>query len=183
MRITKLIVLIFIVLSSTLLNAEDRDVNLNRLFKELKSNNVKSAYEAEKKIWKIWSTHPTDQQLTDRLAEGSKLVRDNQLFEAVEIFTEVINIDPIWAEAWNKRATVLYLMSDYNGSQNDIDEVLRLEERHFGALAGQGLVNIKLKKYEKALMSYEKAQKFYPSMKSVKGMIKKIEKQIRRQST
>ena len=61
------------------------------------------------------------------------------------IFTEVINKDPSWAEAWNKRATVLYMIGNYEGSQNDINKVLNLEKRHFGALAGQGLVNIQLK--------------------------------------
>ena len=50
-------------------------------------------------------------------------------------------------------------MGEFQKSQNDIDNVLKLEERHFGALAGQGLVNIQLKNYEKAIMSYEKAQK------------------------
>ena len=71
----------------------------------------------------------------------------------------------MWAEAWNKRATVLYLLGEFQKSQNDIDKVLELEERHFGALAGQGLVNIQLKNYEKAIMSYREAQKIYPSMK------------------
>ena len=60
--------------------------------------------------------------------------------------------------------------------------VLELEERHFGALAGQGLVNIQLKNYEKAIMSYEKAQKIYPSMKSPKIMIKEIKELIKQQS-
>ena len=98
------------------------------------------------------------------------------------IFTEVINKDPSWAEAWNKRATVLYMIGDYQGSQNDINKVLNLEKRHFGALAGQGLVNIQLKNYEKAINSYKKAQKIYPSMKSPKIMIKEIEKLIKKQS-
>ena len=135
--------------------------------------------EIEQKIWKIWSTHPTDQFLTTRLAEGSKLVRNNQLVRAVDIFTEVIEKDPTWAEAWNKRATVLYLLGDYQSSQNDIDKVLKLEKRHFGALAGQGLVNIKLENYEKAIKSYEKAQEIYPAMQSPKIMIEQIEQLIK----
>ena len=60
---------------------------------------------------------------------------------------EVIELDPNWAEAWNKRATVLYLMGKYQLSQNDIDKVLSLEKRHFGALSGQGLVQLSLKIY------------------------------------
>ena len=61
------------------------------------------------------------------------------------ILTNVINLDPKWAEPWNKRATVFYIIGEYKKSQNDINKVLELEKRHFGALAGQGLVNIKLK--------------------------------------
>jgi len=119
--------------------------------------------------------------LTLELAEGSKLVRNNQLIKAIEIFTQVIDKDPSWAEAWNKRATVLYMIGDYRGSQNDIDKVLNLEKRHFGALAGQGLVNIKLENYEKAIESYEKAQEIYPTMQSPKIMIKEIEELINQQ--
>ena len=66
------------------------------------------------------------------------------------------------------------MIGDYQGSQNDINKVLNLEKRHFGALAGQGLVNIQLKNYEKAIKSYEKAQEIYPAMQSPKIMIKKF---------
>ena len=66
-------------------------------------------------------------------------------------------------------------------SQNDIDKVLSLEQRHFGALAGQGLVNIKLKNYEKAIESYEKAQDIYPAMQSPKIMIKQIRELIKKE--
>ena len=116
------------------------------------------------------------------LSEGSTLVKNDKLNEAVNIFTKVIELDPSWAEAWNKRATVLYLLGEFQKSQNDIDKVLELEERHFGALAGQGLVNIQLKNYDKAIMSYEKAQKIYPTMKSPKIMIKEIKELIKQQS-
>ena len=94
------------------------------------------------------------------LSKGSDLVNNQKLNEAIIIFSKVIDLDPEWAEAWNKRATVLYLIGEYQGSQNDINKVLQLEDRHFGALAGQGLVNIQLKNYEKAMMSYEKAKSF-----------------------
>ena len=101
------------------------------------------------------------------------------MYEAVQIFTKVIALDPKWAEAWNKRATVLYLLGEFQRSQDDIDKVLELEKRHFGALAGQGLVNIKLKNYEKAIKSYEKALEIYPSMQSPEVMIKEIEALIK----
>ena len=77
-------------------------------------------------------------------------MNENKLEEAYDIFTKVIDKDPNWAEAWNKRATVLYLMGEYELSQSDINKVLQIEKRHFGALTGQGLVQIALENYEKA---------------------------------
>ena len=126
MKVIKYLFLIFFVLNFNTLNAEDRDKQLEVLFDELKSNNNNFVNEIEQKIWKIWSTHPKDQFLTLKLAEGSKLVVNNELSKAIVIFTEVINKDPSWAEAWNKRATVLYMIGNYQESQNDINKVLNL---------------------------------------------------------
>ena len=164
------------------LEADERNTQLNTLFNELKINNNFSSSEIEKKIWKIWSTHPADQKLTQMLVQGSDLMNRKMFNEALIIFDQVIDLDPEWAEAWNKRATVLYLVGEYQKSQNDIDQVLKLEKRHFGALAGQGLVNIELKNYEKAIKSYKKAKKIYPSMKSPEIMIKKLKELIKRRS-
>ena len=162
--------------------ADDKEVKLNKLFNELKVNNISLSYKVEKKIWKLWSTHANDDKLTTMLAKGSDLVNKQKFNEAIVVFNKVINLDPKWAEAWNKRATIYYMIGEFQKSQNDIDKVLELESRHFGALAGQGLVNIQLKNYEKAIMSYKKAQQIYPKMKSPKIMIKQIEELIRSQS-
>ena len=181
MKILKYIFLGLILFNFSPLNAESRDNQLNRLFNELKINKQALAYGTEQKIWNLWSSHPTNKKLTIRLTEGSNLIRNNQLSKAIKIFTEVIEKDPSWAEAWNKRATALYMLGDYQGSQADIDKVLKLEKRHFGALAGQGLVNIKLENYEKAIKSYKKAQEIYPAMQSPKIMINQIEQLIKKQ--
>ena len=177
-----LIIFIFIFSSLSEVFADERKKQLDKLFNELKIDNPALTFEVEQKIREIWSTHPKKNELTVMLSEGSTLVKDDKLNEAVNIFTKVIELDPSWAEAWNKRATVLYLLGEFQKSQNDIDKVLELEERHFGALAGQGLVNIQLKNYDKAIMSYEKAQKIYPTMKSPKIMIKEIKELIKQQS-
>ena len=116
------------------------------------------------------------------LNEGSNLVNKQKFEEAIVIFSKVIDLDPEWAEAWNKRATVYYMVGDFQKSQDDINKVLELEDRHFGALAGQGLVNIQLENYEKAIMSYEKAQQIYPTMKSPTIMIERIKELIKQQS-
>ena len=175
--------IIFLILFSNLnlLNADDRINKLNKLFNDLKIKNSSIANKAEQKIWKIWSTHPSDEKLTLLLAEGSNLVNNEKYNQAIDVFSKAINLDPLWAEAWNKRATVLYLSGEFERSQKDIDKVLELEKRHFGALAGQGLVNIHLKNYEKAIESYEKAKEIYPSMKSPDIMIEQIKKLIKEQ--
>ncbi len=176
------LVILFYLFSQFSSLANERDIVLNQLFNELKVNKSKVAFIIEQEIWTLWSTHPTDEKLTARLEEGSQLVRDQKYLKAKDIFTEVINLDQSWAEAWNKRATVLYILGEFKKSQDDIDKVLALEQRHFGALAGQGLVNIQLKNYEKAIRSYKQAQEIYPAMRSPRIMIKQIEDLIKGQT-
>jgi tetratricopeptide (TPR) repeat protein len=178
----KILTIIILFFSTTTLNANDRDVELDKLFLELKKNIPSLSSRIAQQIWMLWSTHPTDQKLTSLLDEGSRLVQDQKLNRAIDVFTEAIELDPNWAEAWNKRATVFYMVGEFKKSQNDIDKVLELEERHFGALAGQGMVNIQLKNYDKAKRSYQKVQEIYPAMKSPKVMIEQIEELIKRQS-
>jgi tetratricopeptide (TPR) repeat protein len=181
MRLFKYLLILFVLINFNLVKSEDRDNQLNRLFNELKINNLALVYGTEQKIWEIWSTHPTDENLTQELLKGSNLMQGDTISESIKIFSKLIKLDPNWAEAWNKRATALYLIGDYEGSQKDIDRVLELEDRHFGALAGQGLVNIKLENYEKAIESYERAQEIYPAMQSPKIMIEQIEQLIKQQ--
>ena len=182
MKHLKLMYLLFFVFNITNLSAEGKDIKLNKLFNELKVDNISLSYQAEQKIWKLWSTHANDEKLTAMLAKGSELVNNKKFYEAITIFSEIINSDPKWAEAWNKRATVLYMVGEFQKSQDDINKVLELEERHFGALAGQGLVNIQLENYDKAIISYEKAKQIYPTMKSPKIMIEQIKELIKKQS-
>ncbi|MDC3085704.1 tetratricopeptide repeat protein, partial [Candidatus Pelagibacter sp.] len=125
---------------------------------------------------------PSQNKLTKLLSEGSLLMNENKFEEAYDIFTKVINKDPNWAEAWNKRATVLYLMGKYELSQSDINKVLQIEKRHFGALTGQGLVQIALKNYEKAIDSYIEAHKIHPYMKSPMIMIQKLQIELQKQA-
>ena len=178
----KILSIIILFLSTITVSANDRDIELNKLFLELKKNIPSLSSGIAQQIWILWSTHPTDQKLTSLLDEGSRLVQDRQLKRAINVFTEAIELDPSWAEAWNKRATVYYMIGEFQKSQDDIDKVLELEERHFGALAGQGMVNIKLKNYDKAKRSYQKAQEIYPALESPKVMIEQIEELIKRQS-
>ena len=167
-------------------NAEERDNELNNLFKQLKNSEATQAIEIENKIWKIWSIHPSNDRrgyrLTELLAQGSLLMVRKELNKAYKIFSQIILADPNWSEAWNKRATVLYMLGRYQESQEDINEVLKLEKRHFGALSGQGLVQTELKNYEKAINSYKEVQKIYPSMQAPKVMIPRLKELIKDQS-
>ena len=105
-----------------------------------------------------------------------------ELNKAYEIFSQIILVDPNWSEAWNKRATVLYLMNRYQSSLDDIKITLILEPRHFGALSGQALNYIELEEYEKAIESYKAAQKIYPLLDSAKKMIPELKKLINDQA-
>ena len=167
-------------------NAEERESELNNLFKQLKNSETTKAIEIENKIWKIWSTHPSKDRkgyrLTELLDQGSLLIDRRQLKKAYEIFTQIIAADPKWSEAWNKRATALYLMERYQSSLDDINITLTLEPRHFGALSGQALNYIELKQYEKAIESYKAAQKIYPVIDAAKKMIPKIQELINDQT-
>ena len=169
------VVFLFCTLLSPANANEDHVLELNKLFTQLKSiEDPADAREVEDKIWKLWTTHPSEKTLTDLLAKGSNYMMQNQLTSAHNVFSKVIELDPNWAEGWNKRATVLYMMGNFELSQNDIDMVLSLEKRHFGALSGQGLVQTALQNYQKAIDSYIEAHKIYPSSQSTLQMIEQL---------
>ena len=156
---------------------------IDDLFNQLKIvTNYEDSKVIESKIWELWTTHPSENSLTTLLEDGSFYMSQNKLDSAYEIFTKTIELDSNWAEAWNKRATVLYLMGEYELSQADIDKVLDLEKRHFGALSGQGLVQTALKNYQKAIDSYIEVHKVHPNMKSPLIMIEKLQLKIKKES-
>jgi len=182
MKLNK-IFLIILFISCFFYSAESSQKNiLNNLFNQLeKVNNSKSAFILEEKIWSIWNEHPTNSKLTEKLEFGTELMQYGDYNYALKVFDNIIVADPKWSEAWNKRATVYFLMSQFTNSLGDIDKVLNMEPRHFGALSGQARIFIKLQKYEKAIKSIERALRFYPSFKSGE-LIPEIERLIREQS-
>ena len=167
--------------------AEDRKSELDKLFTQLKNaKDSSSSLIIRNKILKIWSIHPSDDRrgfrLTELLNQGTVLINRKELNKAYELFTKIIATEPDWSEAWNKRATVLYLMNRYQSSLDDIKITLSLEPRHFGALSGQALNYIELKQYEKAIQSYRAAQKIYPALDSAKKMIPELQELINDQA-
>ena len=182
-KLSLCIFLILLFFGNVFANSTERDDKLNQLFDQLKKiNDATIAFKIEIKIWNIWSTHPTQEKLTTSLAIGSELMSRGELDSAYKIFSTIVETEPDWAEGWNKRATVLYMMGKYLDSLNDIDEVLKRENRHFGAFSGQALVQIKLKNYEKAIISYQTAQKIYPSMRSAEIMIPQLQELIKEEA-
>ena len=182
-----LAILILSLLFFSKVGAEERSNKLDKLFIQLKNTkDLQTAQIVEKKIWEIWSIHPSDDRrgfrLTELLNHGSQLMNMGELNKAYELFTQIIATEPNWSEAWNKRATVLYLMSRYQFSLEDIKITLVLEPRHFGALSGQALNYIELGEYEKAIESYKNAQKIYPLLDSAKKMIPELQKLINNQA-
>ena len=184
-KILRILVISLLLFSNV--NAEERSNKLDKLFTQLKNTkDLPTAQIVEKKIWEIWLIHPSDDRrgfrLTELLLQGSRLMNMGELSKAYKLFTRIIATEPDWSEAWNKRATVLYLMNRYQSSLNDIKITLVLEPRHFGALSGQALNYIELKQYEKAIQSYKAAQKIYPLLDSATKMIPELEDLINDQT-
>ena len=166
------------------INAQEKNSKLDKLFTQLKNaKDLTSAQVIENEIWEIWSIHPLDNRrgfrLTELLIQGTRLMNMGELSKAYEVFTKIITVESDWAEAWNKRATVLYLMKQYESSLADIEITLVLEPRHFGALSGQALNYIELNLYEKAIESYKAAQRIYPIIDAAKKMIPQLKELIK----
>jgi len=186
-KVIFLVFIIFIIPNGSSAENFDRNKELDKLFTQLKSaKDLLSAQVIENEILEIWSVHPSDDRrgfrLTELLTQGTRLMNMRELSKAYEIFTKVITVESDWAEAWNKRATVLYLMKQYESSLADIEITLVLEPRHFGALSGQALNYIELNLYEKAIESYKSAQKIYPLLDSAKKMIPELQELINDQA-
>ena len=84
--------------------------------------------------------------------------------QALAAFDRIIETKPDFAEGWNKRATLHYLTGNHQRATEDIEHVLALEPRHFGALSGLGLIALALGEPEQALEAFETALMIHPNM-------------------
>ena len=145
-------------------SADQKDSRLEGLFQNLRNAaGMKEASALENRIWQIWMQHrnPTIQ---DSLAEGVSAMRRRNYSEALKHFGLLTRIEPEFAEGWNKRATVLYLMGRYGEFEANVHKSLLLEPRHFGALSGMGLIRIARKDWEGAVDALESGLKIHPNM-------------------
>ena len=102
---------------------------------------------------------------------GVQRMNTNRQSEAMLIFNELIENFPDYAEAWNRRATLHYLLGNYQESIGDIEKVLALEPRHFGAMEGLGLIFINLQEYDQAIKIYKEMLKILPHDDRIKDTI------------
>ena len=171
---------VFFNLSFTPAYSDQRSPELDKLFSELRS--VQSQKEGEKissKIWQIWTTHYSDAELSEQMKMGIELMQSGRLSAANAVFTHVINQDNEFAEAWNKRATVLFFMGEFEKAKIAIAKTLILEKNHFGALAGLGMVEIHLGNPTAALNAYKRAASINPHLNDVKKAILMLEEQLK----
>lgn len=180
LMIKQKLLILFLFLLTSIASAENlQNKELNKLFDNLsKIDNINDADLLEKKIWTIWNQHPNDNRLTNRLELGTQLMYEGSYQYALQVFNNVVKSDPKWSEAWNKRATLLFIMKDYQRSLEDISKVLNIEPRHFGALSGRAQIFIRLEEYQKAINDLKKAKKIHPIIRS-NYLIQELEKLIK----
>ena len=159
--------------------ANQNDPRLGPLFDRLKAApSAEAAADEEQAIWQIW--HESGSAEIDTLmVRGLQAMGSRNLREALAAFDEMVRRAPRFAEAWNKRATVNYLMGRFAESAADIDRTLALEPRHFGALSGLGLVYLALDEEQKALDAFDRALAVHPNLAGADTHIRALREKLR----
>ena len=158
--------------------ASERARVLDALFMSLKV--AASDTEAEvivAEIWQVWTR--SGRPNVDRiLNEGIGYLALRQYGPAHDRFTEAIEAAPDFAEAWNKRATVLFLMNEHDRSLADIEKVMSLEPRHFGALAGRATIHAHAGRWKEALSAFRLALAANPFLKERETVLPDLERRV-----
>jgi tetratricopeptide (TPR) repeat protein len=157
---------------------EKRALRLDALFARLASTD--DADEGDtlvEEIWRVW-LQSGRLEIDSLMERALALLQAGEPRAAMPLLDSIVERAPEWAEGWNKRATVLYVLDDYDRSLADIDKVLALEPRHFGALAGRGLIHIAKENYRAALDDYRRARAVNPFLQGAAQMIPTLERRI-----
>lgn len=162
--------------------ADQTDSRLGGLFSELlAAPTPKAAAELEARIWSIWSE--TGNPELDKIYEiGNQALALGDLATSLKIFDAIVAQAPDFAEGWNKRATIHFMLGNYRESIADIDRTLALEPHHFGALSGLGLVNLQLDRDEAALDAFERVLRVSPQSATAKANIEFVKQRIKDKS-
>jgi tetratricopeptide (TPR) repeat protein len=113
------------------------------------------------------------------MRQGARAMSANNFALALESFNALIRLAPNLAEAWNKRATLYYLMRKFDASIADVKQTLALEPRHFGAVAGLGLIFEQLGNLPAALQAFREGLKINPHMASIRKKSQKIARELK----
>ena len=166
-----LIVSISLLFASKIALADQNDPRLNNLFKKLNvTENQDEIRDLISDIWNIWY-EVDDPKVIEYFEKGIQAMNLRNYPLAIRFFNNLIEEDPNFAEGWNKRATVHFMMGNFDQSMQDIIKTLELEPRHFGALDGMGLIFIHQGQFQQAIDVYDKMLEIFPF--SVKTMDKK----------
>jgi tetratricopeptide (TPR) repeat protein len=132
---------------------------------------------AEHSLWQVWSR--AGDRETDALFQlGVEQMQQGAAQAAIETFTTIIRKAPDFAEGWNKRATIYYLVGEYEKSLRDCDEVMKRNPNHFGALSGYGQIYLQLDKPELALDYFQRALTVNPNLRSVEAAVAELKRLI-----
>lgn len=153
--------------------------SLDFLFGALKvAPDDESAKTIEDRIWAQWLASGSD-TVNLLMNRAKSAVEGNDLDLAIRLLDAVTEIRPQYVEAWNRRATVFFLKKDYGSALVDLRKVLSLEPRHFGALAGLGMILQDIGDEKHALDAYRRAVEVHPRLKGmdekIKGLTEKVD--------
>ena len=158
--------------------ADTRQARLDDLFGQLKrERNEQAAERIAGRIWREWSQ--SGSASIDLMMQWAQNAIEKQKFDvALDFLDEVITLEPDYAEGWNRRATVHFLMSNYGKSMSDIDHTLSLEPRHFGALSGMAQILKNTGRKELALKAYQRVLDIYPMMRSAQNEVATLSEEL-----
>lgn len=163
--------------------ADQQDARLDGLFERLQeARDPAEAQVVEQQIWGLW-LESKDAAIDRLMQQGVVAMREQHYDTALRVFDRMVAQAPGFAEAWNKRATVHYLMGDWTASVVDIQRTLELEPRHFGALFGLGLIYDALEQPQAALRSFEATLDLNPHSESTRLKIEELRRQLQGRPT
>src|SRR3954447_25662461 len=156
----------------------DRTRGLDFLFGALKAApDEASAKHVEARIWALWMQTSSDTAAL--LMSRAKAAMDAKNADvALKLLDAVIKLRPEYVAAWNRRATIYYLQNDYGRSLADIEQVLSREPRHFGALAGLGMIMQELGDDKRALDAFRKALAVNPHLERLPDLVKALTEKV-----
>lgn len=172
---TAIVLLLFLGLAMPAAADQD-DPRLDRLFEQLyHAPDPVVARAVEHAIWEIWLSSDDD-VINALMVEGVAAMQRRDYPAALRSFDSMIDLAPDFAEGWNKRATLYYIMGAYQNSLDDIVRTLELEPRHFGALSGRGMILHDLGRNEEALTAFEAALDVNPQMPGARLNVEALRK-------